>query len=108
MFRHMAILKFKADAQEKAIQAFLAQFPGVMDSIPEVKRWSIGRNVGGGGESHVKTGGYPPNYDVGLVMDFDSPEAYRAYAECATHQKFFAQYLKSILAERVVVQFHTK
>lgn len=108
MFRHMAILKFKADAPEAAKQAFLDHFPGVMNSIPEIKSWSIGRNAGGGGETHVKKGGYPPNYDVGLVMDFDSPETYRAYAECATHQKFFAAYLKAIVAERVVVQFHTQ
>ena len=85
MFRHMAILKFKADAPEQAKQAFLDHFPGVMNSIPEINSWSIGRNAGGGGESHVKAGGYPPNYDVGLVMDFDGPEAYRAYAECGLH-----------------------
>jgi hypothetical protein len=108
MFRHMAILKFKADAPEKAIQSFLDHFPGVMDSIPEIRSWSMGRDAGGGGESHVRTGGYSPNYDVGLMMDFDSPESYRAYAECATHQKFFAEYVKPIVAERVVVQFHMR
>jgi hypothetical protein len=108
MFRHMAILKFKADATEEAKRAFLDNFPGVMNNIPEIKSWSIGRDAGGGGESHVRSGGYPPNYDVGLMMDFDSPDAYRAYAECEAHQKFFAEYVKPIIAERVVVQFHMK
>jgi len=105
MFRHMAILKFKSDAPETAKQAFLDNFPAVMNGIAEIRSWSIGRNAGSGGESHVKAGGYPSNYDIGLVMDFDSPAAYRAYAECAAHQRFFAEFVKPIVADRVVVQF---
>ena len=106
MFRHLAILKFKPEAPEEAKKRFLENFPNMAKAIPQIKAWSIGRDAGIGGESHVKAGGYPPNYDVGLHMDFDSPAAYLEYAESAVHQKFFAEFVGPIIAERVVVQFH--
>ena len=105
MFRHLAILKFKPDAPEEAKKRFLENFPNMAKAIPQIKAWSIGRDAGMGGESHVKAGGYPPNYDVGLQMDFDSAAAYFEYAESAVHQKFFAEFVGPIIAERVVVQF---
>jgi hypothetical protein len=106
MFRHMAILKFKSDAKESDIAAYFEAFPTLMASLPVIKAWSIGRNQGGGGETHVKKHDFAPNYDVGLTMEFDSPQAYRQYAESPEHQAFFAKYCTPILAERVVVQFH--
>ena len=106
MFRHMAILKFRPDATEADIKAYFENFPKLMASVPVVRKWTIGRNEGAGGETHVKTHGFSPNYDVGLTMEFDSPEGYRHYAESAEHQTFFARYCTPILAERVVVQFH--
>jgi hypothetical protein len=39
-------------------------------------------------------------------MDFESPESYRQYAESATHQAFFKEYVGPIISERVVVQFY--
>jgi hypothetical protein len=105
MFRHMAILKFKSDAKEADIAAYFEAFPKLMASLPVIKAWSIGRNEGAGGETHVKKHGFAPNYDVGLTMDFDSPQAYREYAESPEHQAFFAKYCTPILAERVVAQF---
>ena len=106
MFRHLAILKFKPSASEEARKRFVEKFPDMATAIPQIKSWSIGRDAGAGGESHVKAGGYPSNYDVGLHMDFDSPEAYRQYAESPIHQKFFSDYVAPIISERVVVQFH--
>lgn len=106
MFRHMAILKFKPDAKQADIDAYFVAFPKLMASIPVIRNWSIGRNEGAGGETHVRKHSFAPNYDVGLTMEFDSPADYRAYAESAEHQAFFAKYCTPILAERVVVQFH--
>lgn len=106
MFRHLAILKFKPDASEEARKRFVNNFPNMAKTVPQIKSWSIGRDAGVGGESHVKAGGFPPNYDVGLQLDFDNPDAYRQYAESPVHQKFFADYLGPIIVERVVVQFH--
>lgn len=105
MFRHMAILKFKPDAKQEDVTAYFDAFPGLMASLPVIRGWSIGRNEGNGGETHVRRHGFAPNYDVGLMMDFDSPDAYRQYAESPEHQAFFAKYCTPILAERVVVQF---
>ena len=71
MFRHMAILKFKPDAKQADIDAYFKAFPGLMASLPVIKAWNIGRNQGAGGETHVKKGSFAPNYDVGLMMDFE-------------------------------------
>ncbi|WP_127145544.1 Dabb family protein [Pelagibacterium montanilacus] len=106
MFRHMAILKFKDDADPNAIDAYMKAFPGFARSLPMIRTWYIGRNEGAGGESHVGRHGLRGNYDVGLVMEFDSPEEYRNYAESREHQSFFEEYCAPIFAERVVVQFH--
>lgn len=106
MFRHMAILKFKPDAKAEDIDAYFKAFPGMIKSLPVVRKCIIGRNEGAGGETHVKKHSFSPNYDVGLTMEFDSPQGYRDYAESAEHQAFFAKYCTPILAERVVVQFH--
>lgn len=105
MFRHMAILKFKADAKHADIDAYFTAFPGLMASLPVIKAWNIGRNQGAGGETHVKKGSFAPNYDVGLMMDFESSADYLKYAESPEHQAFFAKYCVPILAERVVAQF---
>ena len=107
MFRHMAILKFKPDAKQADIDAYFAAFPGLMASLPVIKAWNIGRNQGAGGETHVKKGSFAPNYDVGLMMDFESGADYLKYAESPEHQAFFAKYCVPILAERVVAQFKT-
>ncbi len=105
MFRHMAILKFKPDAKESDISAYFEAFPSLMGSQPVIKSWSIGRNQGPGGETHVKKHRFAPNYDVGLMMDFNSAADYLKYAESLEHQAFFAKYCVPILAERVVAQF---
>jgi hypothetical protein len=101
----MAMLKFRSDATPEGRNAFLDNFPIMASSIPQIRAWSMGPNAGGGGESHVVKGGYPGNYDVGLIFDFDSESDYRQYAECDTHQAFFKTYVAPIVAERAVVQF---
>jgi Stress responsive A/B Barrel Domain len=105
VFRHMAILKFKPDAKESDILAYFAAFPSLMKSLLVIKSWSIGRNRGAGGETHVRKHSFAPNYDVGLMMDFDSAADYLKYAESPEHQAFFAKYCVPILEERVVAQF---
>lgn len=106
MFRHMAILKFKDDADPAAIDAYMAAFPGFANGMPTINKWYIGRNEGTGGESHVKRHGLRGNYDVGLVLEFYTPDDYLKYAESKEHQAFFERYCAPIFAERVVVQFH--
>ena len=106
MFRHMAILKFKSDADPAAVERYFENFPKMVAKLPVIKSWYIGRNEGAGGESHVKRHSFRPNYDVGLVLEFDSPQGYLAYAESSEHQAFFEEFCTPIFAERVVVQFH--
>jgi hypothetical protein len=108
MFRHMAILKFKDDADPAAIQRYFENFPKLAESLPVIRSWYLGRNEGSGGESHVKRHGHKPNYDVGLVLEFDDQTGYRDYAESPEHQSFFEEFCAPIFAERVVVQFHPK
>src|SRR3979411_1057627 len=106
VFRHMAILRFRADARPADVAAYFEAFPKLMASIPVIRAWSIGRNEGAGGETHVKKHNFAPNYDVGLTMEFDSPADYRTSAESPEPQAFFARYCTPILAERVGVHVH--
>jgi hypothetical protein len=106
MFRHMAILKFKSDADPAAIARYFENFPRLAQSLPVIQSWYLGRNEGSGGESHVKRHGHKPNYDVGLVLEFEDQQGYRDYAESPEHQSFFEEFCVPIFDERVVVQFH--
>jgi hypothetical protein len=108
MFRHMAILKFKLDADPEAIRRYFENFPKLATSLPVIRKWYIGRNEGAGGESHVGRHNFRPNYDVGLVLEFDDAQGYRDYAESPEHQTFFEEFCTPILAERVVVQFNPR
>lgn len=107
MFRHVAVLKWKPEATEERKKAFLENFPAMAESIPSIRSWAIGVDAGqGGGEDHVVALGWPGNYDIGLTIEFDSPEGYWEYANHPHHKSFLKDYAQPVLGERVAVQHH--
>jgi hypothetical protein len=106
VFRHVACLKWKPDADEASRQAFLENFPHMANNIPVIKGWTLGVDVGQGGEEHVAALGWPGNFDIGLTIEFDSPEGYAEYAHHPVHKEFLENYAKPVLGERIAVQHH--
>jgi hypothetical protein len=104
MFRHVAVLRWKPEADDASKTAFLENFPRMCESIDVIHSWTLGVNVGQGGESHVQQWGFPGNLDLGLTIEFDSHEGYLEYAEHPVHQEFIRDYADKVLGERYAVQ----
>jgi hypothetical protein len=94
MFRHVVLLRWKADAtpeQRAAVERGLVALPG---RIPQIRSYRIGTDAG------VNEG----NYDVVVVADFEDVDGYLAYRDHADHQAVIRDHIAPILAERAAVQ----
>ena len=95
MIRHIALFTFTDEAtddQVRAMQAALSDLPPVID---EIKRYTIGRDLGLGGD----------NYDFAVIGDFESPDAYRRYAAHPRHVDVLTTHVKPVMEDVVRIQF---
>ncbi|MCZ7525991.1 MAG: Dabb family protein [Acidimicrobiia bacterium] len=95
MLRHVSLLTWTPEAtaeQRQAVRDALGRLPG---RIPEIRDYRFGDDAG------LADG----NADFAVVADFDSPEAYDAYARHPDHQAVIADHIRPILAGRLAVQF---
>ena len=96
MFRHVVLMRWKADATDArraAVVEGLQQLPGF---IPELRSYSIGT------DAQVNDG----NYDLAVVADCDDVDAYLVYRDHPEHQAVIADHIRPILADRAAVQYH--
>jgi hypothetical protein len=96
MFRHVVMLRWKAEAtpeQHAAVVNGLARLP---EQIPEIRGYTVGA------DAHVNEG----NYDLVVVADFDDADAYLVYRDHRDHQAVIREHIAPILAERAAVQHH--
>jgi hypothetical protein len=96
MFRHVVLLRWKAEAtpeQRAAVETGLATLPGL---IPEIRAYTIGT------DAHVNDG----NYDLVVVADFDDVSGYLVYRDQPDHRAVIREHIAPILAERAAVQHH--
>ena len=94
MFRHVVLLRWKADAtpqQQAAVERGLAHLPG---RIPEIRSYTIGS------DAHVNEG----NYDLVVVADFEDVDGYLLYRDHPDHLAVIRDRITPILAERAAVQ----
>jgi Stress responsive A/B Barrel Domain len=94
MFRHVVMLRWKADAtaeQRSAVHTRLSALPGL---VPELRNYVIGLDAG------MNDG----NYDMVIVADFDDVDGYLVYRDHPDHQAVIRECIQPILAERAAVQ----
>ena len=95
MLRHVVMFRFKDDASSNARQSVedgLARLPGV---IEEIEAYRFGADLG------LREG----NFDYCLVAEFADAEAFARYVDHSEHQRFIAERLAPVVAERVSVQY---
>lgn len=95
MFRHIVLVKWKAEATEAERQAMREAVEQLPAQVPEVVAARIGIDVGRG----------PNNYDMALVFDFEDGDAFKRYIASAPHQAYVQGPAKAV-AQLAVVQ-HT-
>jgi hypothetical protein len=98
MIRHVVLFKFLDEAsgsskEQNIVKArkFLESLPG---KIPEILNLETGLNVKDD----------PPNYDLALIVDFDSIDDLETYINHPDHKKV-GEFLAKVRDNRVVVDF---
>jgi len=98
MIRHVVSFKFKDEvsgaSKEQNMQKSKELLEGLPGKIPEIKNLEIGVNIKED----------PTNYDMVLVVDFDSLEDLQIYLDHPTHKKV-GEFLAKVREHRVVVDF---
>ncbi len=94
-FRHVVLLRFRADASEQAKQALRDGLGALPSQIPELRSYRFGDDAG------LAAG----NFDFAIVADLDDEQAWRTYAGHPAHQAAIEQFIRPILEERVAVQY---
>jgi len=94
MFRHVVLLKFRADATAGQRAAVLDGLAGLPAAIPEIRSYVFGPDAG------VAEG----NYDVAVVADFDSRTDFLAYPPHPAHVAFNTRVVRPVTESRVAVQ----
>ena len=95
MIRHIALFRLKAEAPSDTSRALEDELFQLAQKIPEIERYDYGSDLG------LREG----NYDFGVVADFDSADAFKAYATHPDHLAFIENVLGPVLEERVSIQF---
>jgi hypothetical protein len=96
MFRHVVLLRWKAEAtpeQRAAVETGLAALPGL---IPEIRAYTIGT------DARMNEA----NYDLVVVADFDTVDGYLVYRDHPDHQVVIREHIAPIVAERAAIQHH--
>jgi hypothetical protein len=97
MIRHVVNWKLvpeDADARAAAFDVLADGFGGLPHLIPEIKSLWIGRDLG-------ETAG---NWDVVLIVDYESTGALETYQQHPEHQKVAAS-IRDLISDRVAVDF---
>ncbi|MGW0073149.1 Dabb family protein [Streptosporangium sandarakinum] len=94
MLRHVVMFRWRDDATDERIDAFLGGLRELLAADPYVRAHAFGVN---GGKD-------PDNYDFALVADFDSYDDYLAYEATPAHDAFVARYASHVVGQRTAVQ----
>lgn len=93
MFRHIVIVKWKAEATEAERQAMRDAVEQLPSQVPEIIAACVGLDVGRGVN----------NYDMAIVFDFEDRDAFKRYIASAAHQAYVQGPAKAV-AQLAVVQ----
>ena len=96
MFRHVVLMRWKADAAPEARLAVPTALAELPDRIPEIRSYVIGS------DAHVNEG----NFDLVVVADFDDVDDYLVYRDHPDHQAVIHERIIPILADRAAIQHH--
>ena len=98
MIRHVVLFKFKDAASGSSKEQNIAKAKKLLESLPgkisEICNLETGLNIKED----------PPNYDLALIVDFDSLDDLETYINHPDHKKV-SEFLAKVRDNRVVVDF---
>lgn len=95
MFRHVVMFTFAEGTTDSQVDAVLQGLAGLPVAIPEIRKYSYGRDAGLA----------PGNFSVAVVAEFDTDADYLVYRDHPAHQEFIATRVRPIVATRAAAQF---
>ena len=95
MLRHVVMLRFSDDATDDVINAMVEGLNTMPDLVPEIRSYSIGRDVGLAED----------NFQLVVVAEFDDEAGYQAYATNPDHVAVIVERIKPFIAQRSAVQY---
>ena len=78
MLRHIVLITFRPDATAADLAAFREALAQIRDTVPEIRGFITGDNVGKG----------PNHHDFAIVADFDDLAAFRRYIASPQHKAY--------------------
>lgn len=94
MFRHIVLFRWNDQATEERRRAVVHGLAGLPAQIPQMRAFRYGLDA-------VLAEG---NFDLGVVVDFDDADGYRAYAAHPAHTSLVADVIRPVISERAAVQ----
>jgi len=95
MVEHLVILKFKTDATEEQVNAFMENARGLKDKIEGVVNFSVGENFTDRSQG----------YTHGVCVRFKDRAALEHYLPHPDHQEVVQNYIKPIVDDIIVLDY---
>ena len=95
MLRHVVMFKLKESAPASALADLQSGLAKLEETIDEIRSYEYGPDLG------LRDG----NFDFCLVAEFEDGAAFERYVVHSDHQRFIAERVAPVVAERVAVQY---
>jgi len=97
MLHHVVVFRFVADITDEQRRAVVDGLCALPETIDVIRTFAVGTDVGAA----------DGNDDLAVTATFDDVDSWRTYAEHPQHQRFIAEVMRPVLADRHAVQFST-
>jgi hypothetical protein len=98
MIVHIVAFRWKQGIPAEHVEAVQAQLQEFAATLPEVRSYRCGSDVGASDMS---------NFDFGIVAEFDNVDDWRVYDKHPRHQEIRAGVVRPWIDERAAVQFES-
>lgn len=95
MLRHVVMMQLSPSITEEQVQAIVDGLEALPAEVPEIHSYSVGLDMG------LVDG----NFDLVLVGEFESVEAFRTYSANADHQRVISERIAPFVIGRSAVQY---
>jgi hypothetical protein len=95
MFRHVVLIRLRADATDDQRRAILDGLRGLPAQIPEIRAYEVGADAG------LREG----NPGIGVVALFDDAGGWQAYLQHPAHVAVVRGAIEPVSTERISIQF---
>jgi len=100
MINHIILFKIKKDVEKVLVELMEANFLGLKEKIPEIKKISGGKNI----SLEEKDKGYTKGYS----LIFNNEEDVKNYVNSSEHSDFVNNFIRPITEDVIVFDYEIK